>query len=129
MSADEEMLAELRKIRELLTKAQPPEAAPAPKGLAAEFKVFLSQYRVLGLAVAFILGIYLGALVQALVKDLILPLIGIALGPGTNLTGLQVVFAGQTFGIGDFLNAVLTFIIVAIVIFLIVKVAKRMKID
>ncbi len=129
MSADEEMLAELRKIRELLTKASPPEAAPAPKGLAAEFKAFLSQYKVLGLAVAFILGIYLGALVQALVKDLILPVIGIILGPGTNLTSLLVVFAGQTFGIGDFLNAVLTFIIVAIVIFLIVKVAKRMKID
>ena len=127
MPTDEEMLAELRKIRELLTPAPP--APPPPKGIVAEFKSFLSQYKVLGLAVAFILGLYLGALVQALVKDLILPVIGIALGPATDLTNLMVPFAGQTFGVGDFLNAVLTFIIVAFVIFLIVKVAKRMKID
>ncbi len=92
--------------------------------MVAEFKAFLSQYKVLGLAVAFILGLYLGALVQALVKDLILPLVGLVI-PGTNLTTLMVGF----FGVGDFLNAVLTFIIVAFVIFLIVKVAKRYKID
>ena len=120
------MLAELRKIRELLTPAPP---APSPKGMMAEFKAFLAQYRVLGLAVAFILGIYLGALVQALVKDLVLPLIGIALDPGSNLASLVVAFAGQMFGIGDFLNALLTFIIVAFVIFLMVKGAKRMKIE
>ena len=120
------MLAELRKIRELLTPASAPAA---PKGLSAEFKSFLSQYKVLGLAVAFILGLYLGGLVQALVKDLILPVIGIALGPSTDITVLKVIFVGQTFGIGDFLNAVLTFLIVAFVIFLIVKVAKRFKIE
>lgn len=129
MSSNEEMLAELRKIRELLTQAPPPAAPPAPKGIAAEFKAFLSTYKVLGLAVAFILGLYLGALVQALVKDLIIPIIGIPLGSGTDLTLLKVIFAGQTFGVGDFLNAVLTFIIVAFVIFLIVKAAKRYKID
>ncbi|MBI3859064.1 MAG: MscL family protein [Thaumarchaeota archaeon] len=123
------MLAELRKIRELLTPAPPAPPAKPPKGMVAEFKAFLSQYKVLGLAVAFILGLYLGALVQALVKDLILPVIGIALGPGTDLTMLEVLFAGQTFGVGDFLNAVLTFAIVAFVIFLIVKLAKRMKLE
>lgn len=94
-----------------------------------EFKAFLSEYKVLGLAVAFIIGLYLGALVQALVKDLILPVIGIPLGPGHNLTGLQVIFSGQTFSFGDFLNALVTFIIVAFVIFLIVKMAKRYKIS
>ena len=129
MPSDDEMLAELRKIREFLTPVPPAPPAPAPKGMMAEFKAFLAQYKVLGLAVAFILGIYLGALVQALVKDLVLPLIGIALGPGNNLTSLVVDFAGQTFGIGEFLNALVTFIIVAFVIFLMVKGAKRMKIE
>ncbi len=123
------MLAELRKIRELLTPKPSPPPPPAPKGITAEFKAFLSAYKVLGLAVAFILGVYLGLLVQALVKDLILPVIGIPLSSVGDLTNLKTVFDGQTFGIGDFLIAVITFIIVALVIFLIVKLAKRYKID
>jgi large conductance mechanosensitive channel len=126
---DEEILAELKKIRELLTTPPPPAPAPAPKGLMQEFRAFLSEYKVLGLAVAFILGLYLGALVQALVKDIILPIIGIPLGSTGDLTSLKVTFAYQTFSVGDFLNALITFIIVAFVIFLIVKVAKRYKIS
>ena len=129
MSADAEMLDELRKIRELLTPKPAPPAPPAPKGIMAEFKAFLSQYKVLGLAVAFIIGVYLGALVQALVKDLILPVIGIPLGSAGDLTTYKFPFAGQTFSIGDFLNALITFIIVAFVVFLIVKIAKRYKIE
>lgn len=126
VSSNEEILTELRKIRELLT---PKPAPPAPKGITAEFKAFLANYKVLGLAVAFILGLYLGALVQALVKDLILPVIGIPLSSVGNLTTLTESFAHQTFSIGDFLNAVITFIIVAFVIFLIVKIANRYKIE
>ncbi len=93
--------------------------------MAAEFKGFFSQYKVLGLAVAFILGLYLGNLVKALVSDLILPIVALALPPGTNINTYMV----GVFGVGDFANAVLTFIIVAFVIFLIVKMAKRYKID
>ena len=89
VSSNEEMLAELRKIRELLTQAPPPPPPPAPKGISAEFKAFLSTYKVLGLAVAFILGLYLGMLVQALVKDLILPVIGIPLSSVGNLSTLR----------------------------------------
>ena len=129
MASDEDILAELQKIRELLTPKPAPPAPPEPKGISAEFKAFLSNYKVLGLAVAFILGVYLGALVQALVKDLILPVIGIPLSSIGNLTTYQVIFDNQTFSIGDFLIAVITFIIVALVIFLIVKIAKRYKID
>ena len=124
--ADDEVLAELKKIRELLTPAPP---AAAPKGFSAEFKAFLSQYKVMGLAVAFILGLYLGMLVQALVKDLIIPFIGIPLGPAGNLTSYTIIFSGQTFALGDFLNAAITFVIVALVIFMIVKVVKRYNIS
>lgn len=126
MSSDAEILTELQKIRELLT---PKPAPPEPKGLSAEFKTFLSQYKVLGLAVAFILGLYLGALVSALVKDLVLPIVGIPLGTSGNLTSYVFTFSGQTFSIGDFLNALITFLIVALVIFLIVKIAKRYKVE
>jgi large conductance mechanosensitive channel len=129
MPSDEDILAELQKIRELLTPKPAPPAPPAPKGITQEFKAFLSQYKVLGLAVAFILGVYLGALVQALVKDLILPVIGVPLSSIGNLTTYSFSFDKQTFAIGDFLIAVITFIIVAFVIFLIVKIAKRYKIE
>ena len=119
--ADEEVLAELRKIRELLTPKPAPPAPPAPKGMFAEFRAFLDDYKVLGLAVAFILGVYLGALVKALVTDLILPIISLVL---PNIASINTVMAGP-FGVGDFANALITFLIVALVIFLLVKLSKR----
>ena len=140
MSADAEILDELRKIRELLTPKPAPGAPPAPKGLVPEFKVFLSQYKVLGLAVAFILGLYLGQLVQGLVNDLIMPIIGLVTGStgaakqcgsppsGPFVPPWQCITAGP-FLIGQFLGTLLTFLIVAFVIFLIVKGAKRYKIE
>jgi large conductance mechanosensitive channel len=120
-SPEDDMLAELKEIRKLLTPAPAP---PPPKGLANEFKAFLESYKVLGLAVAFILGVYLGALVKALVTDLVMPIVSYALPPGTNINTYMV----GPFGVGDFFNAVLTFIIVALVIFLIVKLASRSNI-
>jgi large conductance mechanosensitive channel len=124
MSKEDKTLEELRKIRELLTPAPAP---PPPKGMWKEFMDFISKYKVMGLAVAFIMGVYLGALVQALVKDFIMPIIGLALsGAGIgNLSTLAYDVSGQIFGVGDFLVALITFIIVAFVIFLLVKVTKR----
>jgi large conductance mechanosensitive channel len=83
----------------------------------------------LGLAVAFVLGLYLGTLVQALVKDFIMPLIGLAIPGMSDLATLQVNVMNQTFGVGDFLVALITFLIVAFIVFLVVKVAKRWKIE
>ncbi len=140
MSSNEEVLAELKKIRELLTPAPAPPAPPPPKGVVAEFKDFLSQYKVLGLAVAFILGLYLGQLVQGLVNDLIMPVVGLATGStgatiqcgtppsGPYVPAWQCITIGP-FEVGAFLGTVLTFVIVAFVIFLIVKLAKRYKIQ
>jgi len=118
-NTDEEMLAELKRIRELLE----PKPAPAPpKGILQEFKAFMAEYKVLGLAVAFILGVYLGGLVKALVSDLILPIIQLAL---PSLSGSINNATIGPFGVGDFANSVITFLIVAAVIFLIVKLSKR----
>ncbi len=126
MSKEDEMLVELRKIRESLEKGPPPQP---PKGLWNEFKDFLSKYKVLGLAVAFVLGLYLGALVQALVRDFIMPAIGLVIPGLDNLATLSITFMNQVFGVGDFLVALITFIIVAFIVFLIVKIAKRWNID
>jgi large conductance mechanosensitive channel len=144
MVKDDEMLEELRRIRTLLEPKPAPAAPAPPKGLWAEFMDFISKYKVMGLAVGFIIGLYLGNLVQALVKDLVLPLIGIAIPGLGNLSTFKVPipyvqldpggnppqgYAGQIFGPGDFLVALITFIIVAFVIFLLVKITKKWGIE
>lgn len=146
MSKDEKMLEELKKIRELLEPKPAPPPPPPPKGMWKEFMDFLSKYKVMGLAVAFIMGVYLGALVQALVADFIMPIIGLALsGAGVgNLSTLKfgipsttfdasgnppTGYAGQIFGVGGFLVALITFVIVAFVIFLLVKITKKWGIE
>ena len=126
MDNENEILEELKKIREAVEKAPPPTPL---KGMWNEFKDFLSSYKVLGLAVAFVLGLYLGALVKALVADFIMPLLGLAIPGLSNLATYAVAVSKQSFGIGDFLIALITFIFVALIVFLIVKVAKRWKID
>ncbi len=126
MDKEDEMLAELKKISAALEKAPPPQP---PKGFVNEFKDFLSKYKVLGLAVAFILAVYLGALVLALVKDFIIPILGLAIPGMSDLASYSVTVLSQVFGIGDFLVALITFIVVALIAFIIVKVAKNWKIE
>jgi len=144
MAKDDEMLEELKRIRTLLEPKPAPPAQPPKTGLWNEFMDFLSKYKVIGLAVAFIMGVYLGALVQALVKDLILPMIGLAMPGLGNLSTFRIPipsttldaqgnppsgYTGQIFGVGEFLVALITFIIVAFVIFLLVKITKKWGIE
>ena len=124
LTKEDDMLEELKKIRMLL-EPKPAAAAPAPKGLWKEFVDFISKYKVLGLAVAFILGVYLGQLVQALVSDFIMPLIGLAIPGLGNLKDQLFQVGNQLFKYGDFIAALITFIIVALVVFLIVKATKN----
>ncbi|MHA2020231.1 MAG: MscL family protein [Candidatus Thorarchaeota archaeon] len=120
MANDEQMLEELREIRKLLTPAPPPDP---PEGLVNEFVNFISQYKVLGLAVAFILGIYIGNVVQALVNSLIMPIVKIVYAP-IDPTGDTYLLSA-----GPIIDSLITFIIVAFVIFIIVKIASRIGIE
>jgi len=124
MSENDEILNELKKIRELLTPKPAPPTAPPPKGVVNEFKDFLSKYKVMGMAVAFILGTYLGTLVKALVDALIMPMISLAI-PDVEW---ELIVVGP-FRIGQFTGALITFLIVAFVIFLLVKITTRYGID
>lgn len=105
------------------------ESEEKPKNLLEEFKEFLKNYKVLGLAVAFIMGLYLGALVQALVNDLIMPIFELL--PGNDVPWNEIVYSigNADFLIGHFLGELITFIIIAFVIFLIVKLASKYGID
>ena len=124
MLKENEILKELTQIRELLTPKPTPPSPPL-KGVWNEFIDFLTKYKVIGLAVAFIMGVYLGGLVQSLVKDLIIPVIGLAIPGLSDLASLEYGVEEQVFGIGNFLVALITFIIVAFVIFILVKVTKK----
>lgn len=121
MSKEDKMLEELKRIRELLESKPTP---PPPKGLWNEFLDFLSKYKVMGLVVAFIMAIYLGALVKALVDDLVMPIVNLAM-PGIEW---ENIVAGP-FRIGHFIGASITFLIVAFVIFILVKVTKKWGIE
>jgi large conductance mechanosensitive channel len=118
--SNDAMLEELKEIRKLLTPA--PKPAP-PEGLLDEFVGFIAQYKVLGLAVAFILGIYIGQIVQALVNSLIMPIVKIVYAP-IDPTGDTFVLSA-----GPIIGSLITFVIVAIVVFIIVKIGTRIGLE
>jgi large conductance mechanosensitive channel len=125
MTTDEEILEELRKIREAVTPKPPP---PPPKGMRAEFMDFIGKAGVLGLAVGFIMGTYIGTVVTALVQDIIMPVPG-ALIPGGDWRKAVVsvpIGNGMNFGVGDFVGVLINFLIVAVVVFFIAKYAEKL---
>ncbi len=100
--------------------------------MLSDFRQFLLKANVLALALAFILGVALAAVVDSLVKDIILPPVGLLLG-GVDFNNLFIDLSGKhpaslkaaqdaglaTINYGVFLNTVITFIIVAFVVFFI----------
>lgn len=86
-----------------------------------EFKAFISKGNVLDLAVGIIIGAAFTAIVTSLVDDLIQPLIGMILG---NID-FSTITLGQ-FKIGNFITAIIKFLIVAWVVFLLVKAMNKM---
>lgn len=125
MTTDSEMLEELRKIREALVPTPPPKETEKKKNLLEEFKDFIMKYKVLGLAIAFIMGQYIGDLVQSLVDNLVMPLVTFFLPPSIPWEE----FTLWVFRIGAFLGDLLTFIIVAFVIFLLIKYSAKIGIE
>jgi large conductance mechanosensitive channel len=90
------------------------------KGFIDEFMGFLMKYQVIGLAVAVIIGGAAGKLVTAMVTDIIMPVIAV-LVPGGDWKTAIVNVGPVKFPVGDFIGALIDFIIIALVIFLIVK--------
>jgi large conductance mechanosensitive channel len=128
MAAESQMLEELRKIREAVTPKPAPPAPPPPKGLWAEFKDFLGKAGVLGLAIGFIMGTYIGKVVSALVQDIIMPIPGALISGGDWRKAVATIPVGNgmNFAVGDFVGVIIDFLIVASVIFVIAKYAGRM---
>lgn len=127
MTVEQEILEELKKIREAVTPKAAPPPPPSPKGLWAEFIEFIGKAGVLGLAIGFIMGLYVNKVVSALVSDIIMPIPG-AFIPGGDWRKTTVsvpVGSGINFAIGDFVGVIIDFVIVALVVFLIAKYARK----
>jgi large conductance mechanosensitive channel len=81
-----------------------------------DFRQFLLRGNLVDLAIAVVIGAAFGAVVAALVKDIITPLIA-AIGGQPDFSGLDFTINKSRFAYGDFLNAILTFVIIAAVVF------------
>jgi large conductance mechanosensitive channel len=90
-----------------------------------EFKTFIARGNVLDLAVGVVIGAAFTAIVGSLVEDLINPLIGLIVG-GIDFSSWGFGVGDAKFAVGNFINAVIKFLIVAWVVFLIVKAVNRM---
>jgi large conductance mechanosensitive channel len=93
------------------------------ENMIQEFKTFIARGNVMDLAVAVIIGAAFGRIVESVVKDIITPVIGM-LGGQPDFSGLKL----GSIMVGNFLNAVLAFVILAAVIFFVfVKPMNRLK--
>jgi len=117
----QKMLEELRKIRELLEpKPAPPPPPAVKKTFGQEFMDFLNKYGVIGLAVAFIIGGAAGTLISAMVNDLLMPLINPLL-QGGEWQKAELVLGPVRLLVGHFVGALINFIIIAFVVFVLMK--------
>lgn len=96
------------------------------KGFIAEFKQFIARGNVLDLAVGVIIGGAFSAITNSLVNDIINPILGILTGGNEALSGLSFQLpGGGALMVGNFINAVLNFLIMAFAVFCLVKAVNR----
>lgn len=91
-----------------------------------EFIKFIQRGNVLDLAVAVIIGGAFGAISTSLVDDLMMPLIGMIIG-GVDFSGLKISVGEAELLYGNFIQAVVNFLIIALAMFLVVKAFNQFK--
>jgi large conductance mechanosensitive channel len=105
-----------------------------------EFREFIMRGNVIDLAEALIVGAAFGAIVNSLVKDILMPVVGYVLG-GVDFTNLFIVLGGgsypslkaaqdagaATINYGVFINTIITFLVVALAMFFVVKAVNKLK--
>jgi large conductance mechanosensitive channel len=108
-------------------------------GMASEFKEFISKGNVMDLAVGVIIGGAFGKIVDSMVSDMIMPIVGKIFG-GLDFSNYFIPLSGQTvtvlaeakktgavFAYGNFITVALNFVILAFIIFMMVKQVNRLK--
>ena len=94
--------------------------------LLKEFKAFISRGNVMDLAVGVIIGGAFGKIVSSLVSDIIMPLIGVISG-GIDFSGLSAQVGSATVTYGMFIQNIIDFLIIALCVFLIIKLMNAFK--
>lgn len=108
--------------------------------IGSEFKAFISKGNVMDLAVGVIIGAAFGKIVDSMVNDIIMPIVGKIFG-GLDFSNMYIPLNGQELGLalveakkagavlayGNFITVVLNFIILAFIIFQMVKMVNRLK--
>ena len=108
-----------------------------------DFKAFLNQGNVMGLAVGVIIGAAFGTIVKSLTDDVLMPFIGLITGGGVDFTNKYLVLSGgekvttgmtlaaakasgaNVMALGSFVTAVINFVLLAFVVFLLVRQASK----
>lgn len=91
-----------------------------------EFRDFITRGNVIDLAVAVILGAAFTAIVNSLVNDIVMPIIGALMG-GVDFTTLVIQVGDASIAYGNFIQAIINFLLIALVLFLIIRSINRMS--
>jgi large conductance mechanosensitive channel len=91
-----------------------------------EFRDFIARGNVIDIAVGIIIGAAFTAIVASIVEDLVNPLIGLIVG-GVDFSSISFGVGDAQFMVGNFINAVIKFLIIAWVVFLLVKAVNRVS--
>lgn len=91
-----------------------------------EFKTFAMKGNMLDLAIGVIIGAAFGKIIDSLVNDVIMPLIGILVG-GVDFTTLSITVGDAVIRYGVFIQAILNFTLVALAIFIFIKAINKFK--
>lgn len=96
------------------------------KGFIKEFKEFISRGSVIDLAVAVVIGGAFTRIVNSLVDDIIMPIIGVIIG-GINFENLMVTVGTAEIKYGMFIQSIVNFLLIALVIFSVIKAINQFK--
>ena len=126
--SDNQIVEELVKIRELL---QPKPGTPKKEeetGLWSEFIEFINKYGVVGLAIGFIIGSASKDLVNALVADILMPII-LFFVPGGNWREATIAIGPVVLALGHFVGALLDYLIIAFIVFFLMRQIKKTNLN
>lgn len=98
----------------------------AKKGWIAEFKEFAMKGSIIDVAIGMVIGVAFGAIITSLVNDIIMPLVGIAIG-NVDFASLRISVGSAEVMYGAFIQACVNFLLIALTIFLCIKAVNRTR--
>ena len=96
------------------------------KKFLEEFKKFIAKGNVLDLAIAVVIGNAFNKIVSSLVDDVIMPLVGVIIG-GIHFEGIKITVGNASIMVGSFIQNIVDFLIVALTIFIVVKIFNKLS--